>query len=82
MRGCCFRARLAQIQRTLAAVRDDVNGIDAGLALQVGRHLAQAVGVAIQNEHLRWLGQAVDQRLVACDTGVDEDDAGGHGVLS
>ena len=30
-----------------------MDGIDAGLPLQLGHYLTQAVGVAVQNEHLR-----------------------------
>ena len=61
-------------------MRNDVNRIDAGSPLQVGRHLGKAIRCAIQNEHLCWLGKAVDQRLIVGDATIDEDDALGHGV--
>ena len=58
-----------------------MNGINAGLALQGGRHLAQTIRRAIQNEYLCWLGKTVDQRLVVGDAAIDEDDALWHGVV-
>ena len=74
--------RVAKIQRPLTTMADDVNRINAGSPLQVGRHLGKAIRCAIQNEHLCRIGQTVDQRLIVGDPGVDEDDvAGGHGDL-
>ena len=61
-------------------MRDDVNRINAGSPLQLDRHLGKAIRRAIQNEHLRWLHKAVDQRMVVGDAAIDKDDALGHGV--
>ena len=65
---------IPKIQRSLAAMRYDMNGINVSSPLQIGDHLIQAVKVGIKDEYFSRLGQTVNQRLVICDSGIDEND--------
>jgi len=64
----------------LAAVAEDVHGVDLGAALQVGGDLGKAVGAPVDDDHLGVRPDRVDQGLVPGDAVVDEDDLAARGV--
>jgi hypothetical protein len=64
-------------------MRNDVNGINASVPLQQCRHLTQAIRRTIEQKHLGWFSQAVDQGLVIGNAGINKDDVlAGQGFTS
>ena len=63
-------------------MRDHLNRIQSGVVRENPRHLADTVLCSIEQEPLRSLRQTVNQDLVVGNTGIDEDDAGGHGLVA
>ncbi|EXI68051.1 MAG: hypothetical protein AW07_04459 [Candidatus Accumulibacter sp. SK-11] len=70
---------IAQVQRTRAPVRKDMDRIQIAIPRQDPFHLPDAILAGMQQIPLAPLRQSVDQGLVIGDTGIDEDDLAGGG---
>ena len=68
---------IAQIQRALAAMRNHMNGVDAASTIQIACHLIEPIRITLEDVNVIRRSQAVNQRLVVGDAGINEDDAVG-----
>jgi hypothetical protein len=75
----CIQSGVTELDAAIAAVGNDVNGIDVVLLLELSRNLLDAVLVTIQHDDfyvstvIRVVLHVIDKLLKILDTGIDED---------